>query len=147
MEIFLVQVSTRKLSTLTEVYSSIPQSLRVNTSVIPRIGTWILPATPPTSFPVHYSLIMLSVDAVYEITMEESSTREADCSSGSQVTEQIPNILWNPCCSKVLAVRPCLEPNQSSYKSGVLCNRSEHAHSLTVRPVGPVPKLEDDSLL
>jgi hypothetical protein len=54
--------SVRRPAFLTEFICDLPQSLRANAGIVTEIMPRPLPAS---SFPIHYSLIILIVDAVY----------------------------------------------------------------------------------
>jgi hypothetical protein len=55
-----VQISAQGLAILTEVFRGFPQSLQENSRIVPYIRPWPLPST---TFPIHYSPIILSFDA------------------------------------------------------------------------------------
>jgi hypothetical protein len=58
---FRVEISAQRPSILTQVFRSFPQSVKGNTGIMPQIRPWPLPST---FFPIHYSLIIPSYDAV-----------------------------------------------------------------------------------
>jgi hypothetical protein len=64
---FRVQISARRSAILAEAFRDFPQSLQVNAGIVPSIKPRPLPSI---SFPMQYSRIILSLDAIRRVYSE-----------------------------------------------------------------------------
>jgi hypothetical protein len=86
-------VGGREWPTLGRI-TGFPQSFQANSATVPEIKPWTLPYK---SFPIHYSLTILSLDAIWASNNDLNKSQEI-CEFTSDAYQQICHQLFLPDC-------------------------------------------------